>query len=207
MYTPSNWKGHSHGSVQHSPSPLPSPYCRFQSPLPSSSLSPAFPSPSLLFLLTSPYSPPFLHPPPDLKSCWSESKLELETKKGEKSLNSLQMVLSEEGHVMDQRLQQGVEFAGVEALARVIWEDRLLSESGVLGLVMVRSGGFKTWRGCCNKGKDVIIGEVRNMTLGYWNDHLYDEIIIVCVHMCVKEREGKRVRGEREREKYKIIKE
>ena len=58
------------------------------------------------------------------------------------------MVLSEERRVMDQRLQQGVEFAGVDALVGVIWEDRLLSESGVLGLVMVRSGGFKTWRGC-----------------------------------------------------------
>ena len=118
------------------------------SPLPSSSLPPAFPPPSLFCLLTSPYSPPFLHPPSDLKSCWSESKLELETKKGEKSLNSLEMVLSEERRVMDQRLQQGVEFAGVDALVGVIWEDRLLSESGVLGLVMVRSGGFKTWRGC-----------------------------------------------------------
>ena len=53
----------------------------------------------------------------------------------------------------------------------------------------------------------MVIGEeVRNMTLGYWNDHLYNEITIVWVHMCVKEREGKKEKGEKEREKYKIVK-
>ena len=149
MYPPSNWKGHSHGLCS-TPLLLSLPHTVVSSLVPClpSPPSPASPPPSLLCLLTSPYLPPFLHPPPDLKSCWSESKVELETKKGEKSLNSLEMVLSEEGHVMDQRLQQGVEFAGVDALVGVIWEDRLSSESGVLGLVVVRSGGFKTWRGC-----------------------------------------------------------
>ena len=50
------------------------------------------------------------------------------------------------------------------------------------------------------RGKDMVIGEeVRNMTLGYWNDHLYNEITIVWVHVCVKERGRKK--GEREKER------